>query len=124
MAAERSTHRQQAEDISAAITSIHSVSYDRDLSSVDTVVWEGCVASVLRFEVEPAERLVIQAGAGDAVMRLYDATELSLEPALCAAVERTTGRTVVGFQTAMNPHHGLIVEAFVLGPSRPSGELS
>jgi uncharacterized protein YbcI len=114
MAAERSSRAHQATDISAAITSIHRESYARELSSVDTVVGDGCVASVLRFEVAPAEQLVIEAGDDDAVMRLYDATELSLEASLRAAVERTTGRTVVAFQSSMNPRHGLIVEAFVL----------
>ena len=93
MAAERSSRAHQATDISAAITAIHRVSYARELSSVDTVVGDGCVASVLRFEVAPAEQLVIEAGGDDAVMRLYDATELSLEASLRAAVERTTGRT-------------------------------
>jgi len=84
----RSSRADQATDISAAITSIHRVSYARELSSVDTVVGDGCVASVLRFEVAPAP--------------------------LRAAVERTTGRTVIAFQSSMNPRHGLIVEAFVL----------
>jgi hypothetical protein len=51
------------------------------------------------------------------VIRLYDETELSLETALCAAVERTTGRTVVGFQSSMNPQHGIILEAFTLAPA-------
>ena len=58
-----------------------------------------------------------EAGDGAAVPRLYDATELSLEASLRAAVERTTGRTGVAFQTSMSPEHGLIVEAFVLGPA-------
>jgi uncharacterized protein YbcI len=105
---------QQALDISAAITSIHRVAYQHQLSSVDTVVGDGCVASVLRFDVPPAEQLVAQSGDGAAVRRLYDATELSLETSLCAAVERTTGRRVVAFETSMSPEHGLIVEAFVL----------
>ena len=117
MAVERSNRARQATDISAAITSIHRVSYERELSSVDTVVGDGCVASVLRFEVAPAEQFVMEAGDDDAVMRLYDATELSLEDSLRAAVERTTGRTVVAFQSSMSPRHGLIVEAFVLGPA-------
>lgn len=105
---------QQATHISAAITSIHRVAYERELSSVDTVVGDGCVASVLRFEVPPAERLVTQSGDGAAVRHLYDATELSLEVPLRAAVERTTGRRVVAFETSMSPEHGLIIEAFVL----------
>ena len=104
----------QATEISAAIISIHRISYARELSSVDTVVRDGFVASVLRFEMPAAERLVLEAGDPDAVMRLYDATEGSLETALCAAVERTTGRTVLAFQSSMNPQHGIILEAFVL----------
>ena len=105
---------QQATDISAAITSIHRTTYARELNSVDTVVRDGFVASVLRFDMPAAERLVLEAGDPDAVIRLYDATEGSLEPALCAAVERATGRTVLAFQSSMNPHHGFILEAFVL----------
>ena len=72
----------QATEISAAIISIHRISYARELSSVDTVVRDGFVAAVLRFEMPPAERLVLEAGDPDAVMRLYDATEGSLETAL------------------------------------------
>lgn len=117
MPAERSTHTQDAEDISAAITAIHRDSFERELSSVDTMVSEACVASVLRFEVAPAERLVEEAGGDDVVKRLYDAAEQSLEPALRAAVERTTGQRVVAFQSSMNPRLGLIVEAFVLAPA-------
>lgn len=109
---------QQATDISAAITSIHMLSYERVLSSIDTVVREGFVASVMRFDVPPAEQLVFQAGDGDAVIRLYDATELSLETALRAAVERTTGRRVLAFQSSMNPEHGILLETFVLTPER------
>jgi len=114
MTSKRSSQARQATDISAAITSIHRDSYARELSSVDTTVGDGCVTSVLRFEVAPAERLVIAAGDADTVMRLYDATERSLEAPLRAAVERTTGRTVEAFQSSMNPRQGLIVEAFVL----------
>jgi len=114
----KDSRAEQATAISAAITSIHRVSFERELSSIDTVVREGFVASVMRFEVPPAERMVIQAGDGDAVMRLYGATELSLETALCAAVERTTGRTVLAFQSSMNPEHGIILEGFVLTPER------
>jgi len=108
---------QQATDISVAIISIHRVSYEHELDSVETVVRENLVASVLRFEVPPAEQLVTQAGDGAAVMRLYDATESSLETSLRAAVERTTGRTVLSFESSMNPQHGIILEAFVLAPA-------
>jgi uncharacterized protein YbcI len=103
-------------EISAAVTAIHRTAYGQDLSSVETVVGDGCVACVLRFQVSAAERFVIQAGDGAAVGRLYDATELSLEPSLRAAIERTTGRSVLAFQTSMSPEHGLILEAFVLVP--------
>jgi uncharacterized protein YbcI len=117
MSAQRSNREEQATEISAAISSIHRTAFERHLSSVDTMVSEVCVASVLRFEVAPAERFVADAGGGDVVMRLYDAAEQSVEPALRAAVERTTGRTVIAFQSSMNPELGLIVEAFVLAPA-------
>src|SRR3954469_11393385 len=103
-------------EISAAVTAIHRTAYGQHLSSVETVVGEGCVTCVLRFPVSPAGRVVIQAGGGAAVSRLYDATELSLEPSLRAAIERTTGRSVLAFQASMSPEHGLILEAFVLVP--------
>jgi uncharacterized protein YbcI len=103
-------------EISAAVTAIHRTAYGQDLTSVETVVGDGCVTCVLRFQVSPAERAVIQAGDGAAVGRLYDATESSLEPSLRAAIERTTGRSVLAFQTSMSPEHSLILEAFVLVP--------
>jgi uncharacterized protein YbcI len=105
-----------ASEISAAVTAIHRTAYGQQLSSIETVVGAGCVACVLRFKVTRAEHAVIQAGDGATVSRLYDATELSLEPSLRAAVERTTGRSVLAFQASMNPEHGLILEAFVLVP--------
>jgi uncharacterized protein YbcI len=105
-----------ATEISGAITAIHRVAYGRHLSTVETVVGESCVACVLRFEVSPAERAVIQAGDGAAVVRLYDATERSLETSLRAAIERTTGRSVLAFQSTMSPEHSLIMETFVLVP--------
>jgi uncharacterized protein YbcI len=105
-----------AADISVAITAIHRTAYGRELSTVETVVGQSCVACVLRFEVSAAERAVIQAGDGAAVVRLYDATELSLEAPLRAAVERTTGRSVLAFQSTMSPEHSLIMETFVLVP--------
>ena len=53
-----------ATEISVAITGIHHTAYGRDLSTVETVVGEGCVACVLRFEItddgrggaDPSER--------------------------------------------------------------------
>ena len=69
-----------ATQISGAITAIHRTAYGQHLSTVETVVGDGCVACVLRFEISPVERAVIRAGDGAAVVRLYDATEQSLEP--------------------------------------------
>jgi len=105
-----------ATEISDAVTAIHRTAYGQQLSSVETVVGDGCVACVLRFEITRAEHAVIQAGDGAAVGRLYDATELSLEPSLRAAIERTTGRSVLAFQSTMSPEHSLIMETFVLVP--------
>ena len=39
-----------ASEISAAVTAIHRTAYGQNLSSVETVVGNGCVACVLRFE--------------------------------------------------------------------------
>jgi len=51
MSAQRSSRDEQATEISAAISSIHRTAFERHLSSVDTMVSEVCVASVLRFDV-------------------------------------------------------------------------
>ena len=103
-----------ASEISAAVTAIHRTAYGQVLSSVETVVGNGCVACVLRFEVT---RLSILIQAGDAPPEpALRRTELSLEPSLRAAIERTTGRSVQAFQASMSPEHGLILEAFVLEP--------
>ena len=53
-------------EISAAVIAIHRTAYGQHLSSVETVVGEGCVACVLRFDVTRAEHAVIQAGDGGA----------------------------------------------------------
>lgn len=107
----------QAEAISEEIVGIHWHSYEMELGSVDTVVEDGVVASVLRFEPSPAEELVVAAGRGGAVHRLRHESELELEPALSAAVERATGRTVHAFQTQTDVEQGVVLELFVLAPA-------
>ena len=110
------TRSEQAESISQEIASIHWDSYEYALPSVQTIVEDGYVAAVLRFVLLPAELLVIAAGDGGSVLRLHHESELELETALRAAVERTTGRMVHAFETQTNVEQGLALELFVLGP--------
>ena len=111
------TRSEQAESISLEIASIHWDSYEYALPSVQTIVEDGYVAAVLRFELLPAEELVIAAGDGGSVLRLHHESELELETALRAAVERATGRMVLSFETQTNVEQGLALELFVLAPN-------
>ncbi len=110
------TRSEQAESISQEIASIHWDSYEYALPSVRIIVEDGYVAAVLRFELLPAEELVIAAGDGGSVLRLHHESELELEAALRAAVERTTGRMVHAFETHTNVEQALALELFVLAP--------
>lgn len=112
------TRSEQAETISQEIASIHWDSYEYALPSVQTMIEDGYVAAVLRFELLPAEELVIAAGDGGSVLRLHHESELELETALRAAVERATGRMVLSFETQTNVEQGLALELFVLAPGR------
>ena len=98
------------------ITAIHRTAYGQELNSVETVVGEGCIACVLRFEVTRGRARRDPGRRRRRRERLYDATELSLEPRSRAAIERATGRSVLAFQASMSPEHGLMLEAFVLVP--------
>lgn len=109
---------EQADSISKETTRIHDDSYEQELTSVDTVVNEDMVASVLRYPLTPAEEVVIAAGRSDAVQAGRHESQLVLEPVLRAAVERATGRTVTRFLTQTTlEEQGLVVEFYTLAPA-------
>lgn len=112
------SRRDQAESISEETERIHDDSYDQELSSVETVVDQDMVVSVLRYPLTPAEEIVIAAGRGDAVQTGRHESQLALEPILRAAVERATGRSVTRFLTQTNlEEQGVVVEFYSLDPA-------
>ncbi len=109
---------EQADSISEETVRIHDDSYEQELTSVETVVNQDMVASVLRYPLTPAEEVVIAAGRADAVHAGRHESELALEPVLRAAVERATGRTVTRFLTQTHlEEQGLVVEFYTLAPA-------
>jgi Na+-translocating membrane potential-generating system (MpsC) len=88
------------EDICREILAIHRASYceraGRGVAHLvhDTVVvmHEGDDIALL-----PGEELLIDCGQGETVCRVRDTFQETIEPTFKAAVERATGRRVVGF---------------------------
>ena len=112
---------EQAEAISAEIGSIHWKAQELGVGVADTVVGDDFVAVVWRFDLIPAEQVVIAAGHRNTVLSFHQSSELTIEYALRAAVERATGRTVAAFQTETDLDEGVALELFVLAPAATSG---
>jgi uncharacterized protein YbcI len=105
-------------DISAEVARIHAAAYERDQrEQVSTFLDGDLVLCVLRLELTGAETLLMSHDHDDAVHDQRHAFELELAPAMSAAVERATGRSVCTFHTdtALAPKLTLLV--FILAPA-------
>jgi uncharacterized protein YbcI len=72
------------------------------------------------IELLPNEEFMVDAGRGDAVVRIRLEYQQAIEATFRAAVERATGRRVVSFAsvTKLSPHY--VVEIFRLRPRKQS----
>ena len=101
-------------DISAELAGIHAAVYEREHERVTTTLDDDVAVCVLRIALLPAEKLLISHRHHDAVHGQRQALEHALEPAMSAAVERATGRTVTTFlaETHFDPNLTLLIFRF------------
>jgi uncharacterized protein YbcI len=115
---EQPTDRQVTEAIAEQLLSIHRDSYGRGAErAVSHVIEDTLVVLLDGLELLPNEEFLVRNGAEDAVAEMRTKYQKAIEPTFRAAVERATGRRVIGFAshvTLEEPRFAL--EVFRLEP--------
>jgi uncharacterized protein YbcI len=114
----RPTETQVADEIRRDIVAIHRDSYGRSADSANAHVLGDLVVVVLEgLDLLPNEEFMIRNGKSDAVVTLRRNFQQAIEPTFRAAVERATGRNVIGFASHVQLEEDpFAVEIFRLGP--------
>jgi uncharacterized protein YbcI len=111
-----------ASEISEQVAGIRAAADDRSRGPVTTILDDDDddddddAICVLRIELSLAERVLVDQGHSDAVTARRRALEPALVPAMRAAVERTTGRTVATVEADTHLHAAITVLTFTMAP--------
>ena len=108
-----------AQAISTEIAGIHAAAYERESERATTLLDDDLATCVLRSALTPAESLLVANGHRDTVRDQRQAFEHALAPALRAAVERITARTVTSFLPTTHLAPSLILLTFGFAPAEP-----
>ncbi len=108
-----------ANAISRDMLEIQRSSYGRGAGSAKTHVMDDTVVVILEdLELLPNEEFMIDHGRADAVRELREHFQQAIGSTFRAAVERATGRRVVGFASHVEvDEHPFAVEIFRLAPA-------
>jgi uncharacterized protein YbcI len=108
------------EEIRREILAIQRDSYGRSAGDAQAHVLGDTVVVILEdLELLPNEEYLIEHGRSDAVKDMREQFQQAISSTFAAAVERATGRQVVGFAShAQLEEPRFAVEIFRLGPSR------
>ena len=88
------------DEIASAIHQIYEESYGRGAEHATAGVIGDFVIVVLDgLELLPNEELLVRSGERDAIARVRHQYEDAIQPTFRAAVERATGRKVIGFDS-------------------------
>ena len=88
-------------EISREILRIHEESYGKGAGRAHAFVGEGFVVVVLdELELLPNERFLVDSGHSDTVVDVRSRYQQAIQATFSAAIERATGRTVIGFASA------------------------
>jgi uncharacterized protein YbcI len=86
------------DEISREILRIHEESYGKGAGEAHAFVAEGFVIVVLDDpELLPNEKFLVEHGKHETVIQVRTQYQHAIQASLRAAIERATGRTVVGF---------------------------
>ena len=111
-----------AHAISVEVAGIHAAAYEGELERASTLLEDDLAMCVLRTTLTPAEVLLVANGHRDAVHDARQAFEQTLAPALRAAVERITSRTVTTFLPTTHLAPGLTLLTFAFAAGGASAE--
>jgi uncharacterized protein YbcI len=104
------------DEISREILRIHEESYGNGAAKAHAYVGDGFVIVVLdELELLPNEKFLVENGKTDTVIQVRTQYQHAIRATFSAAVERATGRRVVGFasSTSMNEPR-FVAETFKL----------
>ena len=97
-AREPPTQQEVRDEIAREIVRIHEESYGRGAASAEAMVAEGWVIVILDdLELLPNEKVLVEKGKEDTVLQVRAQYQQAIRSSFSAAIERATGRTVVGF---------------------------
>jgi uncharacterized protein YbcI len=90
--------KEVTDEISREILRIHHESYGTGAERAQSYVGEGFVIVVLDgLDLLPNEKFLIENGKRDTVLQVRTHYQHAIRASFSAAIERATGRTVVGF---------------------------
>jgi uncharacterized protein YbcI len=97
-AREPPTSQQVRDEIAREILRIYEESYGNGAGAAHAIVTEGWVTVILDdLELLPNERFLVENGKGETVMQVRTQYQHAIRATFQAAIERATGRSVVGF---------------------------
>lgn len=115
--------QEMASSISQEMVRIHKGSYGQGPRSAKTYVLDDVVLSVIDIELSPVEKALVDFGRHDLVREVRHGFQQAIDASFKAAVERATGRTVIGFVSDINIDPPFEIELFRLerrsGPRLP-----
>jgi uncharacterized protein YbcI len=92
------THDEVRDEVAREILRIYEESYGVGAANAETLVGDNWVIVVLDgLELLPNEKFLVESGHQDTVMEVRTRYQHAIRSSFSAAVERATGRTVVGF---------------------------
>ena len=92
-----------ADEIGREILAIVEESYGRGAGSAEAVVTDEWVVVILDdLELLPNEQFLVDRGKHDAVAHVRSQYQRAIQTNFRAAIERATGRRVVGFSSSTN----------------------
>jgi uncharacterized protein YbcI len=93
--------REVTDEIAREILRIHEESYGNGAAKAHALVGDGFVVVVLDdLELLPNEQFLVEKGKGDTVVQVRTQYQHAIRATFSAAVERATGRRVVGFSSS------------------------
>ena len=109
--------KEVSDEISREILRIHEESYGKGAGRAHTYIGEGFVVVVLDdLELLPNEKLLVERGHHDTVIQVRTRYQHAIRSTFSAAIERATGRTVIGFaSTTSMDEPSFVAEIFKLG---------
>jgi uncharacterized protein YbcI len=109
------SQQQVHDELAREIHRIHTESYGKGSGEATAMVFGDWAVVILGdLELLPNEKFLIENGKEDVVTQVRTQYQYAIRSSFTAAVERATGRTVVGFTSATSIEPPFVTEIFKL----------